>query len=375
MLEIFVIICLVLVVYTYAGHPVLLYLWSRFFPRPWAASPVSPPVAVFVSAFNEERDIAGKLANLLAQDYPDFVAVIANDGSTDGTARIVSECRDPRVRLFDFPVNRGKAAMENEIVPRLDAEIVVFSDATCQWEPDTLRSIAANFGDPQVGGVAVDLAFQKTGSGSIERGQGAYWKYERFLRIHGARVWTNIVVSGTTYAIRRRLFKPIALDVPEDLANPLHVALAGYRVVFDPTVIIKETSATSHAGEYRMRTRIATRNVTALFLYWRYLHPKYGFAAYQLLLHKLSRIFCWAPMILALFLNMFLLHDNFFVFLFILQLSFYAAAITGFYLEKRGRKVLFFYAPYYFVLLNWACMVGFLNYCRGIRRPTWKTCR
>ncbi len=375
MLGFFLLICIGFVVYTYVGHPLFLYLWSHFFPRLWNAGPVTPSVAVFVSAFNEERVIAQRLENILAQDYPNFTVVIANDGSIDRTAQIVSEFQDARIRLFDFPLNRGKAAMENEIIPQLDADIVVLSDATCKWSPDTLRRIIANFKDPQVGGVAVDLAFLKTGHGSIEQGQGAYWKYERFLRIHGARVWTNIVVSGTTYAIRRRLFKPIALDIPEDLANPLNVALAGYRVIFDPSVCIKETSTTCHTDEYRMRTRIATRNVTALFTYWRYIHPRYGFAAYQLLLHKFLRVFCWVPMILAFFMNFFLLDKSFFALLFAAQSGFYAAALGGFFLEKRGRKVLFFFAPYYFVLLNWACMIGFLNYCRGIRKPTWATQR
>lgn len=365
-------ISIVAVLYTYIGHPVLLYVLARLFPRPWRKKDINLATAVYVSAFNEEKALGKKIRNLLEQDYEgDYKIIIANDGSTDKTASIVRAFNSPRIVLYDFKVNRGKSAMQNEVIPQLDCEVVIFSDTTSIWPRDAVKKIVQNFYDPDVGCVSVDICFAKQTEASVEKGQGAYWKYERFLRKYGSLVKTNIVASGTTYAIRRELFIGAPGDVGEDLTNPLNVAVHGKRVVFVPEITIEEKSSTSHDSEYRMRTRIATRNVTGLFKYWRFLNPRYGFASYQLLMHKYMRVLCWVPMFLALIANLALLDKPLYLRFFPFHIGFYILAVSGYVLEKKGKKVNLLYMPYYFFLLNFACMVGFFNYCRGARKVTW----
>jgi cellulose synthase/poly-beta-1,6-N-acetylglucosamine synthase-like glycosyltransferase len=358
--------------YVYAGHPVLLYVLGRLHPKKWSQADVNLSVAVFISAFNEEKGIASKIRNLLEQDYRGPLKIIvASDGSTDGTAEIVRSFGGTQTALYDFKSNRGKAAMQNEIVPALNQQVIIFSDATSVWPKNAVRNILRNFADPKVGCVAVDLAFVRQRDGLVERGQGAYWRYERFLRRYGALVKTNIVASGTTYAIRRSLFHPIRPDIGEDLSNPLQIAMAGHRVVFDPEVVVEEISSSTHASEMRMRTRIAVRNVTGVASYVRFLNPKYGFAAYQLLIHKYLRVFCWIPMILALVCNYPLRHSPPYGYLFIGQIGIYALALIGYVKVKMGGRSRFTYLPYYFVLLNYACMIGLIHYLKGVRRATW----
>ena len=93
------------VAYTYAGHPGLLYLLSRTRPRRWLRGDVDLSVAVFVSAFNEEEKIGAKIQNLLEQAYPAalFTIVVANDGSSDRTARFVGSGIEP----FPFAMHPG----------------------------------------------------------------------------------------------------------------------------------------------------------------------------------------------------------------------------------------------------------------------------
>lgn len=361
-----------IVAYTYAGHPALLYLLCRVRPRHWARGDADLSVAVFVSAFNEEENIAAKVRNLLDQDYSGRLTIIvANDGSSDQTAAIVRSFGDPRVVLYDFKANRGKAAMQNEIVPTLSQDIVIFSDATSVWQPDCIRNVVRNFYDSDVGCVAVDLCFVSERNGVVERGQGAYWRYERFLRSCGAVAGTNIVASGTTYAIRTALFHPIRPDIGEDLSNPLYIAMSGRRVIFDPGIVVEERSTATHASEVRMRTRIAVRNVTGLVSYVGFLRPKYGFAAYQLLIHKYARVLCWFPMLVALVTNYLLRHEAPYGELLILQASLYFLALIGYLSARRGAQSRITYLPYYFVLLNYACMIGLIQYVKGVRRATW----
>jgi cellulose synthase/poly-beta-1,6-N-acetylglucosamine synthase-like glycosyltransferase len=343
-------------------------------PRSWRRDAIAPRVAVYVSAFNEEKAIARKLENLLAQEYAGTATiVVANDGSQDRTAEIVRSISDPRVRLLDFRRNRGKAAMQNEVVPALPEEIVVFTDSTSQWPPGTLAGIVRHFADPEVGAVSLDIQFLRRLGAAVERGQGAYWRYERFLRTQGALAGTNIVCSGTCYAMRRALFRPIPLDVGEDLANPINVAFAGKRVVFDPDLFVEEESTASVEAETRMRRRVAVRNVTALFRYWRLLHPRHGLAAFQLFVHKYMRCLCWLPMALALLASGMLASHPLFAALFAGQLVFYGVALAALWRERRGRKAGALALPSYFFLMNFAYAIALTDYLRGVRRATWKT--
>jgi len=372
LLETLFLLSVAITLYVYAGHPVVLYVLARRRPRPWSRGDVRLSVAVYISAFNEERGIRDKIRNLLEQDYRGPCAiVVANDGSSDGTADIVRSYGDPRIVLHDFTENRGKATMQNEIVPGLSQDIVIFSDATAAWPRDAISKIVRNFHDPEVGCVAVDLLFVSKRNGVVERGQSAYWKYERFLRKYGALVHTNIVSSGATYAIRRSLFSPIRPDIGEDLSNPLHIAMMGKRVVFDPDVVVEETSSSTHASELKMRTRISVRNVTGLASYLKFLRPRYGFAAYQLLVHKYLRVFCWVPLIVALITNVLLRNVTPYGYLLIVHVAVYALALIGYINMKLGIQSRFTCLFYYFVLLNYTCMIGFINYARGVRRPTW----
>jgi cellulose synthase/poly-beta-1,6-N-acetylglucosamine synthase-like glycosyltransferase len=342
-------------------------------PKRWDKGDIDLDTIVYVSAYNEEKMIEKKLRNLLQQDYKGrYRIVVANDGSKDRTADIVRSINDPRIILYDFKDNKGKAVMQNTVIPQLNSEIVIFSDATSMWSKDTVRKIVRNFKDPQVGCVAVDIIFVKQTDAGVEKGQGAYWKYERFLRTSGALAGTNIVASGTCYAIRKELFSPIPTDIGEDLATPINVVFYGRkRVIFTPEIAVEETSSTTHESEFKMRTRIAVRNVTALFRYWRFLNPQYGFAAYQLLFHKYFRILSWIFLLSALISNFLLSALSPYNYILMFHIGFYGLAFLGYISEKMGKSMKFMYIPYYFTLLNLSCLLGFISYSSGVRKPTW----
>jgi cellulose synthase/poly-beta-1,6-N-acetylglucosamine synthase-like glycosyltransferase len=364
---------LFIIFYTYIGHALVLNLIGRIRPNKWEKGDIDLDTIVYVSAYNEEKSIDKKIRNLLDQDYKGrYRIVIANDGSKDRTADIVRSFNDPRIILYDFKENRGKAMMQNAVIPELDSHLVIFSDATSIWTADTVRKIVENFKDPDVGCVSVDIIFVKQTEAGVEKGQGAYWKLERFLRTASALVKTNIVASGTCYAIRRELFAPLPTDVGEDLATPLNVVFnRGKRVIFTPEIAVEERSSTTHESEFKMRIRIAIRNVTALFRYWRFLHPQYGFAAYQLLVHKYLRILSWIFLFSAFITHLILARQSPYNYFLPLHMVFYGIAFLGYLSEKKGKRAKLMYIPYYFILLNLACFLGFISYVRGERKPTW----
>jgi hyaluronan synthase len=108
--------------------------------------------------FNEEAAIGASLRSLLALDYPaaklEIVAV--NDGSTDGTLaemQAVAAEAGGRVRVIDFPQNRGKRAAMAAGIRATEADIIAFVDSDSVLEPDALSILVQGFHDEKVGAI------------------------------------------------------------------------------------------------------------------------------------------------------------------------------------------------------------------------------
>ena len=72
-------------------------------------------LSIIVPVYNEERTISDVIEQILAVDLGaiDREVIIANDGSSDGTERVIetsSWINDPRVRVCNNPINLGKGA-------------------------------------------------------------------------------------------------------------------------------------------------------------------------------------------------------------------------------------------------------------------------
>src|SRR3954470_21917584 len=69
-------------------------------------------VSVIMPAYNVEPYIGDALRSVLTQTYTNFEVIVVDDGSTDGTAAVVSGIADSRVRLVQQE-NRGLAGARN----------------------------------------------------------------------------------------------------------------------------------------------------------------------------------------------------------------------------------------------------------------------
>src|SRR6185369_11992902 len=103
-----------------------------------------PEIAVVIPVRNEQRFIAGKLANLRNADYPaERLAIIVVDGgSSDDTAALVEAARDSGdpVTLVRVSDARGRADQLNAVLSGLSQQIVVVTDADAELDPGCLRA-------------------------------------------------------------------------------------------------------------------------------------------------------------------------------------------------------------------------------------------
>ena len=71
------------------------------------------------------------------------------------------------VRLFRQQARRGKTAGLNAFVPALHGDVIVFSDANAMYDPQALRMLVRNFGDPAVGCVTGEARYL-SGNGTTD---------------------------------------------------------------------------------------------------------------------------------------------------------------------------------------------------------------
>lgn len=67
----------------------------------------TPNISIILPVFNGEKYLRESLDSVLSQGYKDFELIIWNDGSTDGTAKILMDYRDARIKVFGNTVNQG----------------------------------------------------------------------------------------------------------------------------------------------------------------------------------------------------------------------------------------------------------------------------
>jgi len=112
-----------------------------------------PSFTVIITAFNAESYLPRTLDSILRQTFPDFEVVVVNDGSQDGTARVIRayEQRDARVRGVHTP-NRGISPARNLAVKYARAPWIAVCDADDTWSETKLERQALairNWNAPQ----------------------------------------------------------------------------------------------------------------------------------------------------------------------------------------------------------------------------------
>lgn len=110
-----------------------------------------PRISVIVPAYNAASTILDTLESVRRQTFRDFEILVIDDGSTDGTAGLLKEVRDERLRLLSFP-NGGLPTARNRGIEHARGDFLAFLDADDLWTPEKLESqLEALLRSPEAG--------------------------------------------------------------------------------------------------------------------------------------------------------------------------------------------------------------------------------
>jgi len=360
-----------LLAYTWAGYPLALWILSMLSRRRASSSRQQPTVSVIIAVYNEEAQIATKLEDCVALQYPAELLeiIVASDGSTDATESIVDQwaARDRRFRLVRTEGRKGKSGAQNLAAAEASGEILLFTDADTRTSPDLLKRIAADFTDPQIGIVAPVMRLRAS-DGTVSRSQGAYWRFEVWVRQMESDLGILATASGSAFAIRRQLFRPIPVQFGDDCVTPLDVRIQGFKILQDEKATVSDLMPDSVTGELRTRIRMTTRNWSGILSRPACLNPlRFPGTAWGLVSHKLLRWMTPLFLAAALVANAVLAirPEWRLLLLLLLQGSFYAAAALGWKRSRQQPCGRIFGYPFAFCLANLGFLLGLLRALRG----------
>ena len=364
------------VAYTYAGYPLIAAGMARWRPRRWYRDPKEKfAVTIIMPVHNGAAILEAKMQHLLALD-PDIVKqiIVVSDGSTDDTAIMLEEFRDPRLKVLPLTEQVGKAEALNQALLKAIHEVVVFVDIRPRLEEGALRSMISNFADRQVGCVAGELVVTRGDAQDAAASSmgGAYWRYEQWIRTSEANWNSPVGVYGGFYAVRRRLSRsfPPGL-ILDDMFQPLTVIRQGYRSVLDRSATVTDTWPATAKGEFQRKVRTLAGNFQ-LVAAAPWILSGDNPVRFQLVSHKLFRLLVPYALLLMLVTAWALGHSSaLWMAVAIAQTAFWGLALLG--LAVRIPVLNKFLGPAGALLvLNAAAVAGLFRFV-FTSGPLWKT--
>ena len=237
----------------------LLFTFIQTLPLRHAPTPTQPAVrptlAVIIAAYNEAPVLAASITALLTQSDPPDEIILADDGSTDATARILAEQfalmppplgaitpAGERIRWLRAP-HAGKAATLNLALPHLQSDLFVTVDADTTLLPGALTAMRENFAaDKNLVAATCILAphCEDTLSGRLLEWFQTYEYIRNFMsRYAWMRLDSLLLISGAFAGFRREAL----------------VAVGG----FDPDCLVEDYELIHRMRRYAQQHRLSWR--------------------------------------------------------------------------------------------------------------------
>ncbi len=213
-------------------------------------------VSVIIPVYNGERTIRETIESVLGQSFSDFELIVIDDGSVDRTVEILSQIKDPRIRVLSYP-NRGLAASRNRGIAEASGEYVTFIDADDLWTSDKLQSQYQALQNHPEAAVAYSWSdcidessrFLRPGSHTTLSGN-----------VYPHILVNNFVENGSNVLVRRSIFAEVglfdeSLSAAEDRDMWIRLAARYHFVAVSKPLVLYRISQTSMSANVFKQSR------------------------------------------------------------------------------------------------------------------------
>ncbi len=377
-------VALFAVIYSYAGYAVIVWVWNKLSVKNRVSEnnvSFEPATTLVVAAYNEEDIIARKIENCLEIDYPQdkLHIIFIADGSSDNTVKIIQQY--PRIQLLYEAKRSGKVEAINRAMPFVKTDYTIFCDANTFLNKDSVKAIVRHYANEKTGAVAGEKKVADLNNVNADMaakdGEGLYWKYESKLKKIDSDFYSVVGAAGELFSIRTHLFEPLAANILlDDFIMSMEICRQGYRVVYEPAAFATEAPSLSMKDEQKRKIRISAGGFQSILMLTPLLNIfKYGRLSFLYISHRVSRwVLCPVLLPVIFICNALLVFNHapvLYIALFLLQCIFYTAAIAGWLLSLKNKKISMLYVPYYFVFMNVALYIGFSRFLSNKQTVLW----
>jgi cellulose synthase/poly-beta-1,6-N-acetylglucosamine synthase-like glycosyltransferase len=231
--------------------------------------PYEPLVSIIIPAWNEEIGIIKTIRSILNNTYSRFEVIVVNDGSTDGSDKImrdfisISHFKDtlhPRTKIRYFhQENGGKGTALNHGITKSKGEIVMTVDADSALDPEAIARMVTYFEDPKIDAAVGNVKVAKNRSvvGFIQALEYMFGFY--FKRTHSV-LNAEYIYGGACAAFRKnKTFEQLGLfdeaNKTEDIEMSLRTRYHGLHSVYAEDVVCYTEGASTVQGLINQRLR------------------------------------------------------------------------------------------------------------------------
>ncbi|MDY0079361.1 MAG: glycosyltransferase [Ignavibacteriaceae bacterium] len=225
-------------------------------------------VTIIVPCYNSEKFIATTLKSIEEQTYKNWECIIIDDGSKDGSSKIVKgfEERDKRFKYF-FQKNQGSAAAKNAGIEKAKGDFIQFLDADDIILRDKLKICVDKLEElPEADIVYTEYCFYSQGSLSENKRMedDGYFYQTLPVKIPSNDAvfsfishWNiDFIIPIHSYLFRRRVFEEIKFDdrfksFAEDLYCWIMIGQRGFKFEYlgEVMAVYRQTQESSTTKE------------------------------------------------------------------------------------------------------------------------------
>lgn len=228
-----------------------------------------PLVSVMIPAWNEEVGILATIRSLLESKYTNLELLVINDGSTDGSDKIIKDFiqdykksdlyKTSKIKIvYHYKENAGKGEALNTAIKMAKGDIIISIDADCVVTDTAIGNFVRYFSNPKVMAAVgnVKIGNTKTVVGVV---QSLEFIFSFYFKKADSLMNTIYIIGGAAGAFRKEVFEIVGgynpKNITEDIDLSVRIQNAGMKIVYASDAIIYTEGASDVKNLMKQRLR------------------------------------------------------------------------------------------------------------------------